>query len=106
MGYKILYEYLKKNKKKYICYAKWEDYLPSDIEKVMFVNNTNENFEIYYSEKYNEFYLKIIPITSDKKKCSIDLYDYDSFVYYLIDNELYCNLNDEWKERFGFNEEI
>lgn len=111
MGYKVLYEQLKKTKRIFLYdedIVLWEDYLPDDIKLfAQYETNYNKNpHEIYYSEKLDEYYVKIITDYVYKIECSIDLYDSNSFVYVLIKSELCCDLNDDLKEKFGFNEKI
>jgi len=110
MGYKILYDYLKGNIDVYIYNkdTKFQDYLPSDIEIVMSVHkNDNEDFEIYYSKKCNEFYRVTnchnIPIYVIYH---IDIFEEDKLKEFILKKILHNYLLDNWDERLGLAERI
>lgn len=109
MGLKILYNYLKHHNGLHIYKddTKWQDYLPSDIEIVMSVHkNDNEDFEIYYSKKCNEFYRISIWNLYKKYKCYIEILDENEVKNLIFDGKLYNYLLNNWKEKFDLLERI
>jgi len=112
MGLKILYDRLKMYGFIKLIGSDdaelWIDYVPDDVK--LFIQYEQDNvkqIEVYYSKKLKEFYIKtIIEICNLDTECHIELCSYKSFAIYLIDNELYNNLDDFWKKELGFSEKI
>ncbi|MFA6983670.1 MAG: hypothetical protein WC276_06940 [Sedimentibacter sp.] len=118
MGKKVLYEKLKSldggvwiGERSSVS---WEDYLPSDIETVVEDwsplrddPGSSAGFEIYYSPKYDEFYLREwrheFATNSGNR---VTIVNKETVINYIIREQVIGKLSDEWKKELGFEEEI
>ena len=117
MGKKVLYEKLKNSEEgiwvSSYSGVRWEDYLPGDSEKIIDTwkplpedPGASKGFEIYYSPRNEEFYLRSWKHQyANNTGSRIRIIDKEEIIDLIIDEQLIEELPEEWREKLGFEVE-